>query len=339
MHKKAISLGLVGVLVLYLLFHFVGSSDIIYVFARTDKILLFSAVAMQFLMMFSWNLKWKFLFRYLKIKITFWQLFPILLVGNLGDAISPGARIGGEPLRLYYLNKAKIKTNDSLTTILLERVYNIVVFLILSVVSITIAILKVPMPIWLLVLMMASLSFALTLSYFLFSSLYTGKKGIHRVQRIADKILPRVYKWKRFKIKGKHQTYPEFKKMIHRSITHFFEEVIKVSKQEGLWAYGIFLSFLHFFQIYFQAYIIFWAVGAPIPFYLVVAFISIADLVGMMVMVPSGVGIVELLLIVFAQAIGVPLAPAVTAVLIIRAIYYLFSLGAGYGSILWLERK
>ncbi len=339
MHKKSIFLAGAGAVVLILLLRFVGSSDVFSVLAGTDKVLLFSAIAFQFLMMLSWNLKWKFLFRYLKIKISYFKLFPILLVGNLGDSISPGARLGGEPLRLYYLKKKGIKTKDSLTTILLERAYNLVAFMLLSIFSIAVTLVFVPMPLWLSIILVVAFAFAFFLSSLIFYAFYNEEKGLSVVRKLVDKLLPRVYKLKSFKIKGRKQSYSEVKRNVNRSVKHFFDEVIQVSKAKNLWGYGLFLSFLYFFHIYFQAYIIFRAVGADIPFYLVVAFITIADLVGLLVLIPSGVGVVELLLVVFVKSVGVPLAPAVTAVLIIRAIYYFFALGAGYSSMLWLERK
>src|SRR3989344_6835186 len=53
---------------------------------------------------FFWNYRWMILVNKVK-KIKYFSLFPILLAGAFTNTITPGARVGGEPLMAYYLGK------------------------------------------------------------------------------------------------------------------------------------------------------------------------------------------------------------------------------------------
>ena len=339
MHKKAFTLLLIGFFVFAFLFHFVGVSNILQVFKTANMSLILLAIIFQFLMVISWNLKWELLFRYLKINMSFSKLFPVLLVGNFGNAVTPGSRIGGEPFRFYYLRKENIKSKDALTTILLERAYNLLAFILLAFFSILITIIRVALPLWLLILMLLSLMFVLALTGSIFYIFYKKEKGILITKKFSDKLLKKIYKFHAVKFHGKRITFKEYQQHINRSINHFFNEVLSLGEIKKLWIYGVFLSLLYFFQYFLLAYLMFWAVGVKIPFYLVVAFITIVNLIGLLTMVPSGAGVFELILVVFIKSVGASLPQAVAGVLLVRGLYYIFALGAGYLSILWLERK
>jgi len=67
--------------------------------------------------------------------------------------------------------------------------------------------------------------------------------------------------------------------------------------------------------------------------------ITLSDLIGFLLFIPSGAGIVEILMVAFATTLGIPVASAIAATLLIRGIYYIFGLTAGYLSMLYFEEK
>ncbi len=338
-HKHSIFIVLTGIITAVLLFKFVGTTDLLKIFFSANKRLIIAAIFLQLPMLFFWNLKWKLVFNFMKQKISFWKLFIVLLIGNFGDTISPGSRIGGEPLRIYYLAKLGYKSDISLTTILLERLYNLVSFLFLALISFAYAFLKLKLPLWLSIVMSCAFIFVLSITYLLLYAFYHERKGIHFIMRVAAKILPIVYKMKHTHMHHKYKTYNDLYAHFYRVVKHFFSEVLVVSKNKKLWMEGIFISFLYWFIFYLQAWLLFKAVGVQIPFYFIIVMMTLSDLVGLALFVPSGAGVVEILMIAFATAIGIQLNVAVAATLLIRGNYYIFGLVAGYASMLYFAEE
>ena len=338
-HKNAIFVIIAGIIVAVLLFRFVGANDLMQILSIADKKLILGAILLQVPMFFFWNLKWKLVFNFVKQKISFWKLFLVLLIGNLGDTVSPGSRVGGEPLRIYYLEKLGYREDISLTTILLERVYNLIAFLAVAIFSFAYTFVKLSVPLWIAIIMLFAFAFVLSLAYLLLHAFYREKQGIHFIMRIATKILPYAYRMRHTRLHMKYRTYNKLYEHFHRVVKHFFDEVIVLSKNRVLWAEGTFLSFAYWFSYYVQAWIIFKAVGAPAPFYFLVVMLTLSDLVGFVLFIPSGAGVVEILMVVFATSFGIPVAGAVAATLLIRGIYYIFGLVSGYGSMLYFAEK
>ena len=338
-HTHSILVIVVGIIAAILLFKFIGTTNLSEVFASANKRLILAAVFLQVAMSFFWNLKWKIVFNFVRQKVDFWTLWLILFIGNFGDVVSPGSRIGGEPLRVFYLEKLGYKTDTSLTTILLERVYNLIAFLFFAFFSFVFAFFKLSLPSWLMIAMAGAFFIVLTLSYLLFHAFYHEKRGIHFMMRIISKILPYFYKLKHTRLSKKYKTYNLFYAHIYGLIKHFFNKVVVLSKNKVLWAEGVFLSFLYWFIFYFQAWLLFKAVGVQIPFYFIIVMITLSDLIGFLLFIPSGEGIVEILMVAFATTLGIPVASAIAATLLIRGIYYIFGLTAGYLSMLYFEEK
>ncbi len=338
-HKHSIFIIIAGLIAAFILFRFVGTTNLTEVFLRSNKRLIFFAILLQIPLLFFWNLKWKLVFNFVKQKVSFWKLWLILLIGNFGDTISPGSRIGGEPLRVLYLQKLGYKPDISLTTILLERVYNLIVFLFFALFSFAFAFIELSLPIWLLIIMAGAFFVVLLLSYLLFHAFYHEKRGIKFMMRVVSKVLPLFYKIRHTRLHKEYKTYGKFYNHILGIIKHFFDEVVVLSKNKLLWAEGVFLSFAYWFTFYLQAWILFKAVNISVPFYFIIVIITLTDLVGFLTFIPSGAGVVEILMVVFATSIGIPVAGAAAATLLSRGIYYIFSLTSGYLSMLYFSEK
>ncbi len=338
-HKHSLFIVVVGIIAAVLLFRFVGTENLLNVFRTANKRIIVEAILLQVPVFLLWNIKWKIVFNFLKEKSNFWQLLVVLLIGNFGDVVGPGSRMGGVPLRVYYLEKLGYKSDTSLTTVLIERVYNLVAFLILAVFSFAYAFIKLALPIWLIIMMLAAFSVVLGLTYLLLHAFYNEKKGITLAMRIVSKLLPFFYKLKHSKYHREYKTYDKLYNHVYGIIKHFFDEVIVVSKGKVLWAEGVVLSLLYWFVFYLQAWLLFMAVGAPVPFYFVVVMITLSDLVGYLLFIPGGAGVIEVLMILFATSIGIPVASAAAAILLIRGTYYIFGLASGYISMLYFAEE
>jgi uncharacterized membrane protein YbhN (UPF0104 family) len=102
------------------------------------------------------------------------------------------------------------------------------------------------------------------------------------------------------------------------------------------------MSFVFYFIYFMQTFYAFAAVGIwkGIGFFPVVVMImSLAELTGYLIMLPSAVGVTEVLMISILTAYGISLEQAAAGTLIARGIYYIFGLATGYASALWLGIK
>ena len=340
MHKKAIFLAVVGLGVLYGIFKFVGTSKIIPVLLGADQYLVLTALLLQVVLMLIWTLRWNIVADYLKLKIPFIRLFPHLLVVNFGDIITPGPRFGAEPLVVYFMEKKEgIKSEDSLTSMLIERIYGVVTFNILAILSIGLLVYYLTINFSIFLLLLVSLLISVGLTYVLFHSLANEKEGLKLATKIADWIIEIAYHLRAARRFGIKETMEEFEKRVNRSMKVFFEEVIKTSKEKELWVVGMLLSFIFYFAIYAQLYVIFLAVGVKVPFYLIVVMLTLSELVGFLILLPSGVGVTELLIITLSTAAGIDIGVAAAATLIVRGIYYGFGLIAGYVAMVYLAEE
>ena len=102
------------------------------------------------------------------------------------------------------------------------------------------------------------------------------------------------------------------------------------------------MSFAFYIIYFIQTFYAFAAVGIfkGLGFFFVVAMMmTLAELTGYIIMLPSAVGVTEILMISILSGYGIPLGQAAAGTLIARGIYYIFELLTGYMGLLWVERK
>ena len=83
-----------------------------------------------------WNLKWMLFVKPIA-EVRFSRLLIILLAGLFVSTSTPGAQVGGEPLRAYYLaREAGIRKSAAMATVTLDKAGNYAAFFTFSLVSI-----------------------------------------------------------------------------------------------------------------------------------------------------------------------------------------------------------
>lgn len=346
MTKKGAVLAVLGLVVFVLIFRFVGTTEIVSVLINANPYLIGLSVFFQLSLLLCWGFRWQLITDYLKVKIPYSRLFPYLLFINFGDIITPGPRFGSEPVVAYLMRKNEgIKTSTMLASMLVERLYGLIAFNMLSIFSIflllgfmSIGVLQLSR--WVFVLIAMSLIVAVGLTLFVIYIFYTEKAGIGIAVRWAHKILPFLRKFIKMP-GGRQRTLKELEARFKRSAETFFDDIIILSKNSGLWARGMFMSFVFYFIFFMQTFYAFAAVGIwkGLGFFpVVVMMMTLAELTGYLIMLPSAVGVTEVLMIAILSGFGVPLGQAAAGTLLARGIYYFFGLLTGYMGLLWVER-
>ncbi|MDP7282426.1 MAG: lysylphosphatidylglycerol synthase transmembrane domain-containing protein, partial [Candidatus Undinarchaeales archaeon] len=280
-----------------------------------------------------WTWRWDIVLREMGYKLNYFYLYVATIIGNFGDTISPGARMGGEPFRAYYVEKKhkEVKVDDLAASLVLEKMYNTTVFFAITAISIIYILLKYTFSIKLQVPLLIILVLGSGMMAGIFYLMFKTKKGIAAFERLMHWILEKLshtHFWKYFE--KKHMSKKKVEAIFDKHIRKFFQDIGKFSRGGGLWTKGALNAVLYWIALYLQAYLCFLAIGSNISFAAVVAIISISNMAGAVTLLPSGLGIVEIIQTSLSMLFGVALAEAGAAILLLRGNYYLFGIIFGY---------
>jgi uncharacterized protein (TIRG00374 family) len=114
-------LGAAGVVVLVLLARRVGAGDILHTLAavRLRWLALDAILASSIFIGFAW--RWRFFLRVLGEDVPFGTLLGARLAGLAVGSLTPGAKLGGEPLRAVMLTRGGATTGPAVASVVVDR--------------------------------------------------------------------------------------------------------------------------------------------------------------------------------------------------------------------------
>ncbi len=279
-----------------------------------------------FVLFITWNLKWYLLLKELT-DVKFRHTLLILLAGSFVNSTTPGARVGGEPLRAYYLSKIyNVEKSRFFATTLIDKVANTVAFSFLSIFSILFVILFVDIGLKLKVFLEIILLLILVL---ILGSVVLKKKIIFK-KRYITKILLVVYNFFLFRfVRKKFSTYKKFEGYF----VERFDNIVNTSKrllyQKKIFKNTLILSFVMWFFNYIGTYFLFKAFSYDVSFLAVIIVVTLSLLIGSIIFVPGGIGLIETVMISLYFSFGIGSSIAATVAVVDRFIFYFFSLFVG----------
>ena len=129
--------------ILFLVCRHIGFGRIVAAARRMDRPTITVAAALHMVVFLLWCLRWQQLMRPENRKSVF-ALLPIYMAGVFGNVVTPGARVGGEPIRAYYMSRAFGGQKTAyLGTILADKAGNGAVFLLFLLLSVNFVVLFV----------------------------------------------------------------------------------------------------------------------------------------------------------------------------------------------------
>ena len=90
--------------VLWLVLRGVGLRNVFEAMRSVDRTSLAASAALFFAVFWCWTLRWQQIMKP-QSRPNLLALFPIFMAGVFGNLVSPGARVGSEPIRAYYMSK------------------------------------------------------------------------------------------------------------------------------------------------------------------------------------------------------------------------------------------
>jgi len=257
----------------------------------------------------------------------FWFFLKTTFAGSFVNVVTPGASVGGEPIKAYFLGKKYNKPKTKVFgAVLADRIIHGAVSLFFVIASLLFILTYIPVSRELEIIFQTVLFFILVFLVIVF--LFNMKKTKFSFEKFLKKIgiFKALKNNKKIRHIGEHfgNFARSFKKTISNKKTLFF---------------GLLFSFAYWVLSYLSSYFLFLSMETKVSFFLVVIVVSLGSLLGDFSPIPGGIGLVEGFMIFLYSIVGVSLPVAIIVSLLSRMIGYFHSLVLGGISIFYLEKS
>ncbi|MDO9043713.1 MAG: UPF0104 family protein [Methanobacteriaceae archaeon] len=312
MKHKGLILILVGIGIIAAMIIFIGPDKILNALEKANPIFIILAILVQFLVYGLWTLRWSITTNSVKINVKKRHLLPMLMVGLAVNNITPSARGGGEPVRAYILSKySKCSMESSFATVIADRGLDMFPFIVLAVITIFAVMMSFSLPFWVLLSLIIAVILLIVIFVLIFYTSLNKKAG-EKFTRWVLKLIRRFYRKNPEKLEKKAL-----------SAINEFQFTMKIMlKDRKVVLYGIPLSFLIWFFEIMRVYLVFSAFGMDISLILIAEVFIIASLIGMIPLLPGGLGAVDGIMIILYSAAGVPPSISAAATVLERLISF-----------------
>ncbi|NPB01725.1 MAG: UPF0104 family protein [Methanopyri archaeon] len=293
----------------------------IHLMERADPRYLALALAIQVLDLLLWALRWHVVLRRSGLKAPFLTVFLVNNVSMLVNNVTPSARSGGEPVRVFLLAKATgYRMREVASTVVVDRVldYAPLVFLMGLTAVFTIE------------------AGAGELTYIAFGGvgLLTGALiGALYLLTREDTLVGIANKISRF-LPGDRR-FEE----VERWVRAFTETLREALKDKGTLLRGSAVSFAVWSCELIRPYVVFESLGRPVPFRVVVIAYTVSMFAGVLPLFPGGLGLVELSTASVYKLFGLGAGISAAATLLDRLISYWFVNVVGLTSAFILTKR
>jgi hypothetical protein len=310
MKHKALILLIIGIGVLIGMILFIGPGNIESAIKQANIWYLALAVIVQFIVYGFWTQRWAINVGAVDISIKKRHLFPMLMVGLAINNLTPSARGGGEPIRGYMLSKySRTSFEKSFATVIADRGLDTFPFVVLAIITIIAAVLYLNLPNW----VVYSLIFAVILLLVIFFvAIYMS---------LNEKAGEKITLW----IVGIVKIFYKKDNLENRAINAIsgFQNSMRIMiKDKNVLTYGLAISFIIWLFEILRVYIVFSAFGVDVSLIIIAEVFIISSLLGLVPLLPGGLGAVDGIMIILFSAAGVPPSISAAATLVERLISF-----------------
>jgi glycosyltransferase 2 family protein len=312
MNYKTVVLLLVGIGILAAMVLYIGPGQIESAWKTANPWYVALAIVIQFFIYAMWNQRWAITIHSLQISIKKRHIFPMLMVGLAVNNITPSARGGGEPLRAYMLGKyTKAPMENAFATVIADRGLDTFPFVVLAILTILFSVLYFNLPEWVVLALIISLV-ALVTVFILAMYMSINNAAGEKITLWIVGLVKRFSKRKHF----------EIERRAIEAMRGFQGSMRVMIRDRPVLMYGLPLSFLVWFMEIIRVYIVFSSFGTPVPLGIIAAVFVIATLMGLIPLLPGGVGAVDGVMIILYSAAGVPPSISAAATIVERLISF-----------------
>jgi uncharacterized protein (TIRG00374 family) len=296
MDRKTLLMLGISVIILLIMLYFVGIEQVIGALKIANLSIIALAIVVQIFTYFLYTLRWQILNKIAGMDVGIKKLLPMVLVGLAVNNITPSGRGGGEPVRAYLLSKEKeeYSFDETLATVVADRALDTFPFVLLAAITIASMAMFFDFDLWLLIVMVLAVIAIVAILIVLIYMCINPNFG-KRVDGWIIGLVRRFYK----------KDTEELENSIHEAIFGFQNTMkMVISNKKGL-AYSLTLSFVIWIFEIIRVYLVFLAFGANVNLIIIGEVFIVASLVGMIPLLPGGLGAVDGLMIVLYSAAGI----------------------------------
>ncbi len=313
----------VGVGMLVVLIIWAGAEGIWRILRMSNPLYLSLAVLMYVMGTIAWGGRWHVLMRSLGIEVKFRHTIIALLIGIFINNMTPGARGGGEPVRMYYISKrADHPYGPVFATVMGDRILDfipIAVMMILSMIYVYYLGQRTLMA--LLLIMNVGIFAGVAFGMVVMLNDVWMKKILIWTFNALSKVLPsRMKKYEKRFLRGVEDQVPQFSggmKLLLRDKRTF--------------ALSLLFSFVSWAFVILRVYFIFMSMGMTISPVAVMVVQMVGTAVGLISVIPGGAGLTAATMSGVYMLFGIHKSLAVTASIVDRLISFWIPTFVGSG--------
>lgn len=312
MDKKTLFFFGISIVILLIMLYFVGLDQVIDALKMAKLHYIGIAIAMQVFTYYLYTLRWKIINGVVDINVGIKKLLPMILVGLAVNNITPSGRGGGEPVRAYILAREEgYPMQETFATVVADRALDTFPFVLIAAITIVGMALTFKFDLWILVVMILAVIAIIALLILLIYMSVNPDFG-KRVDGWIIGLVRRFYK----------KNSDELEEKIHKAIKGFQDTMKMVISNRRVLYTALPLSFVIWIFEIFRVYFVFLAFGARVNPFIIGEVFILASLIGMIPLLPGGLGAVDGVMILFYSAAGITSSISAAATVIERLISF-----------------
>ena len=311
-NKKVLIFLFIGLAIMGVMLYFIGIDEVIEALKLSNLWLVLLAILIQIFTYFLYTWRWNIINKTADMDLGLKKSLPMVLVSLAVNNITPSGRGGGEPVRAYLLAKeGHFKFEDTFATVIADRALDTFPFVILAILTIIGIIFTFSLDIKLiafLVIMVTLITVAVILLIYVCINEAFGVK----LTSWIIKIVRRFYK----------KFNEDTEKRIIEAVKTFQARMNALLRDKTILYYALPLSFVIWIFEILRVYVVFLAFGARVSPIIIGEVFILASFVGMVPLLPGGLGAVDGIMILFYANAGITASLSAAATVVERLISF-----------------
>ena len=311
-NKKVLIFLLFGLVIMAVMLYFIGIDEVIEALKLSNLWLVLLAIVIQIFTYFLYTWRWNIINKTADMDLGIKKSLPMVLVSLAVNNITPSGRGGGEPVRAYLLAKeGHFKFEDTFATVIADRALDTFPFVILAILTIIGIILTFSLDIKLIAFLVICVTLITAAVILLIYVCINEAFGVKLTSWII-KIVRRFYK------KFNEGT----EKRIIEAVKVFQARMNALLRDRTILYYALPLSFVIWIFEILRVYVVFLAFGANVSPIIIGEVFILASFVGMIPLLPGGLGAVDGIMILFYATAGITASLSAAATVVERLISF-----------------
>ena len=312
MVKKVAFFLIVGLAIMGVMLYYIGIDEVIDALNVSNLWYVLLAIVMQTFTYILYTWRWNIINKTANLDMGIRKSLPMVLVSLAVNNITPSGRGGGEPVRAYILAKeGNFKFEDTFATVIADRALDTFPFIILAILTIIAIIFSFSLNPGLLAFLIICVVGISALVCLLIYLCINGSFGV-RLSSWIIKLARRFYK-------GYNENTDE--RIVDAVIT-FQSRMNSLLRDKTILYYALPLSFIIWVIEILRVYVVFLAFGARVSPILIGEVFILASLVGMVPLLPGGLGAIDGMMILFYSRAGITSSISAAATVVERLISF-----------------